>query len=377
MIPGVRRAILILGPVTDGAVASAACWPSNQLDMALLAEAGKLAQQRKAAVVQPQSAANAEHSNGPAIVACPLFQDEQLFGVVVLEVETLDEQQQHTLLQLLQWGSAWLQLLPQDDDAPAIAARLATVIEITAKSLEPPSLQAAATAVITHLAQMFACDRVSFGLLKGRHMRVHALSHSAQIDRRSELIRRIEAAMDEALDEGTTLSHPPSAEDAQGLPAHERLCASRERRRVHPVAQHRRQGDRRVDFRTLPGSAVRQCDNRCLRSDRSPDRPGIRDETPAGSLTAGQGRRRPKRRAGQTLRAKSAVAQTGSRGLLGLVIWLSLATTTYRISATAVLEGTEQRALVAPIDGYVEQARARAGEFVKQGDLMPHSTIAI
>ena len=89
----------------------------------------------------------------------------------------------------LQWGASWLQLLSQEDKTPAIAVRLATVFEVTAKSLEHASLQEAATAVITHLAQTFSCDRVSFGLLEGNHMRICALSHSAQIDRRSELVR--------------------------------------------------------------------------------------------------------------------------------------------------------------------------------------------
>lgn len=372
MIPGVRRAILILGPVTDGAVASAACWPSNQLDMALLAEAGKLAQQRKAAVVQPQSAANAEHSNGPAIVACPLFRDKQLFGVVVLEVETLDEQQQHTLLQLLQWGSAWLQLLPHEDNAPAIAARLATVIEVTAKSLEQPSLQAAATAVITHLAQIFGCDRVSFGQLKGRYMQVRALSHSAQIDRRSDLISSIEAAMDEALDEGIPLSHPPvSVDDAQSLPAHERLCASSEGgavctlllstadKTIGALTFERRKG--------LPfdNGTIDVCDaivallGPVFEMKRLNDRSLLAKAGDAfiGALGKVIGRRR--------LSSKLLLA-----GLLGLVIWLSQATGDYRISAAAVLEGIEQRALVAPIDGYIRQAHARAGELIKQGDLI-------
>jgi len=372
MIPGVRRAILMLNPITGGVLAPTASWPSSQLDMASLTESGRLALQKKAPVVQPRNGPNAGPGDGPVIVACPLFQQDQLFGVVALEVETLDEQQQNTLLQLLKWGSAWLQLLPQDDGVPAIAARLATVIEITAKSLEPAPLQASATKVITHLGQTFACDRVSFGLLDGRNVRVRALSHSAQIDRRSELVRGIEAAMDESLDEGVSLAHPPvRPEDVQGLPAHERLCAGHEGGAVctlllsnagKPIGAltfERRQGPA-FDSATIDVcEAIAALIGPVFEMKRLQDRPLLAKARDALGSALGRlvGR--------DHLWRKAAIA-----GLLGLGLWLSLATGTYRISAAATLEGTEQRALVAPIEGYVEQARARAGELVKQDDVI-------
>ncbi len=372
MIPGVRQAILILGAAADGAVAPAAAWPSDQLDMALLAEAGKLALHKKAAVVQPRIAQNTEHSDGPVIVACPLFQDKQLIGVVVLEVERLNEQQQSALLQLLKWGAAWLQLLPQEDKTPAITARLATVIEVTAKSLEHPSLQAAASAVMTHLAQTFSCNRVSFGLLEGNHIRIRALSHSAQIDRRSELVRGIEAAMDEALDADAPLAHPPvHTEQPQGLPAHKRLCAghgggaactlllTNAGKAIGALTLERCQGP------AFDRNAIELCDaivallGPVLEMKRLHDRSLLAKIGDAFASTLGRVTGR-----GHLWRNLTFA------GLLGLVIWLSLTTGSYRISATAVLEGTEQRALVAPIEGYIEQAYARAGERVQQGDLI-------
>jgi len=372
MIPGVQRAVLMLAPVAGGALAPTASWPNDQVDTDALAESGRLALQQKAPVVQPQQSTDSMHAAGPVIVACPLFQKDQLFGVVALEVKTLDEQQQNTLLQLLKWGSAWLQLLPQDNGASTIAAHLATVIEITAKSLETSSLQAAATAVITHLRQALACERVSFGLLDSKHMRVQALSHSAQIDRRSDLVRGIEAAMDEALDEGRTLSHPPlPSGDMLGLPAHERLCAGKESasactlllsdsgKVMGALTLERRQGQ------AFDSATIDICEAIAALIG------------PIFELKRLQGRSLPAKAGGVLTDALASVfgrknlwRKLAIACLLGLGAWLSLATATYRISATATLEGTEQRALVAPIDGYIKQARARAGELVKSGDLI-------
>lgn len=372
MIPGVRRAILMLSSVHGGAIAPAASWPSGETDTGTLASSAKLALQRKAPVVEAVGAQNGGNEEGPVVVACPLFQQDQLFGVVTLEVETLKKQEQQTLLQLLRWGSAWLQLLPKDGGASAMAAQLATVIEVTARGLDSSSMQAAATGVITQLAQAFSCDRVSFGLLEGRHMRVHALSHSAQIDRRSELVRGIEAAMEEALDEHAPLAHPPTqTEDAQALPAHEHLCADQEGaaactlllsnagKPIGALTFERRRGPA-FDAATMDVfDAIVALVGPVLELKRLHDQPLLAKARDAFyELIAGLFGRKH-------LKGKLVTA-----GLVVLGIWLSMATGTYRIGAAATLEGTEQRALVAPIDGYIEQAHARAGELVKEGELI-------
>ena len=368
MIAGVQRAILILGPMVEGTVSPAASWPSAQQDNLLLAESGRLALKRKGPVVRPAGSSD----NGPVIVACPLFQRDQLVGVVALEVETLNEGQQSTLLQLLKWGAAWLEFLPSGDTDQTIVARLATVIDVTAKSLEQPTLQAAVTAVTAELARTFASDRVSFGLLEGLHVQVHAMSHSAQIDRRSRLVRSIEAAMDEALDMGITLTHPPaSATGTHSLPIHQALCAKHDHatactlllpsdgEAIGALTLERKQGppfDREtVDLL----EAIAALLGPIVQMKRLHDRPVLAKA--GGALRDALGRL-----IGPShLRTKLLIG-----GLLGVGVWLGVATGDYRVSATAVLEGTEQRALVAPIQGYVQQAHARAGELVKQGDLI-------
>jgi RND family efflux transporter MFP subunit len=56
--------------------------------------------------------------------------------------------------------------------------------------------------------------------------------------------------------------------------------------------------------------------------------------------------------------------------VIGLVIFFYFAMGDYRITAPTTLEGTIQRAVSAPYNGYVSEARVRAGDLVKQGDLL-------
>ena len=50
------------------------------------------------------------------------------------------------------------------------------------------------------------------------------------------------------------------------------------------------------------------------------------------------------------------------------MLFLTFATDTYRVQATATLEGAIERVAVAPIAGYIIEANVRAGDLVAEGD---------
>ncbi|MFZ1909058.1 MAG: HlyD family efflux transporter periplasmic adaptor subunit, partial [Burkholderiales bacterium] len=53
-----------------------------------------------------------------------------------------------------------------------------------------------------------------------------------------------------------------------------------------------------------------------------------------------------------------------------VVVFCSFAAGTYRIGAKTVIEGSVQRAAVAPFDGYIAQSFVRAGDTVKKGQVL-------
>ena len=63
--------------------------------------------------------------------------------------------------------------------------------------------------------------------------------------------------------------------------------------------------------------------------------------------------------------AKGALASVAA-----LLLLLAVAPAPYRVSARATLEGRVQRALVAPVAGYLAEAHARAGDLVSAGDVL-------
>jgi RND family efflux transporter MFP subunit len=56
--------------------------------------------------------------------------------------------------------------------------------------------------------------------------------------------------------------------------------------------------------------------------------------------------------------------------LVALAVFFTYATGVYRVTADARLEGTVQRAIAVPTAGYLVDSNVRAGDVVKQGDLL-------
>jgi len=59
-------------------------------------------------------------------------------------------------------------------------------------------------------ADLFAADRVSLGILRGRYVKLAAISHTEKHAGRMDLVRAIESAMEESIDQDSEIAHPPS-----------------------------------------------------------------------------------------------------------------------------------------------------------------------
>src|SRR3989442_1012575 len=201
---------------------------------------------------------------------------------------------------------------------------------------------------------------------------VRAVSHSAEFRKQANLIRAIAAAMDEAVDQQMALVHPaPSGAGAAVTRAQSALAREGGAGAVCsvPVAA----GGRVVGGLTLERPA-----------DRPFDPPTV-EVCEAIAALAGPVLEL-QRREDRCLIAKAADATRGQLAqivgprhigrklaVLGLAIAVAVLATArgdYRLSAPSVMEAGIQRAAVAPFNGYIAEALARAGDIVRQGQVL-------
>ena len=366
LIGGVKDAVVVFGPDDDGAFSPLAYWPEASGGTPALAAVAELAMARRRGAVRQHQAVAGRSASRLDALAYPLLVGEDLRGVVAVEVAHESDARLQLVMRLLQWGCAWWhrRLHPNTPNQP----ELTTVLELLATALQEERFLGAATAVVTDLATTLHCERVAFGTQKGRHARVRALSHTANFNKKSVLIRALGTAMDEAIDQQETLTLPRSA-DATPLVtrSHEALMEQQGSTAVCTVPLS--------DNGRMTGA---------LTLERGGDQPFSADEVGlcehAGTLIGPvlEAKRREDRWigtkvrdaargfAGDLLGAGHLVLKTTALALFALTLFLVFATGDYRITAPATLEGTVQRAVTAPQDGYIASADVRAGDLVSE-----------
>ncbi|HHH39584.1 MAG TPA: HlyD family efflux transporter periplasmic adaptor subunit [Sedimenticola sp.] len=371
MIPNISNGMAAFDIGEDRRPGFTPSWPEGQGSDPELAATIDLAIARRASVVSSQEQGARQSAAPDLVVAYPLLQDRQLVGVIGVRL-TARQEQQAAVLQLLRWGTAWLLLLAEKG-GDASAPPPTTLFECLAAALQAPDNAAATQAAVTVLARELDCERVTLGEGERRGLKLTALSHSADFDPRSNLIRAIEAAMGEAVDAGDGVQWPPPDDSpAMAWPAHERLASQagsgavctfplRYRSRVIGAICFERGADAPFDAATtaLCGQCARLL-GPVIGMRRREERPlpmRLLQDGVAGPLRSLLG----PRHLGWKL------------GLISLLLLLAIARFThgeYRVTAEASLEGAIQRAIVAPFDGYIAESRHRAGDLVRKGQLL-------
>ena len=364
---GATDGILVLAQPGGGLV-PAAVWPDVKRDRATLGETLEQAAGARRLVAVPLA-----DNPGRLMVAQPLVTEAGLRGAVAVEVDARGEREVLELARELSWGAGWLEaLLHQHANTAdaAAAARLKGVFELFSAALEHQGFVPAATAAVTELATLLDCDRVSLGVTRRRRAQLKALSHTVQFEKNAELARGIEMAMDEAIDQKATVAWPAIEAGAGHVTkAHERLVQAHGAQAALSVPLHRAGAD--VGALTLERA-----------------RPFLHEDV---ELVEGLGallgplvevqreaERGPLGRLWSVLKALwtkfvgpgHAAWKLAGAIVVAATLFFSFATGEYRVSADTRIEGSVQRALAAPFDGYVGEAVSRPGDVVAEGHVV-------
>ena len=197
-ITDVCGAVILIKQEANAAYTPTAVWPDVRQDMQHLTDTAEKSLRDKAGVVTPNEASSRVE------IAYPIEVGATVFGVVVLELEQRSEADLQNALRQLHWGIAWLidrMRSRQLEQVGTVQQRMIAVLDLAATSVEKRRFKAAATSFATELATNLVCDRVSIGFTENQKVSVAALSHSAHFKSQSNLVRAIEAAMDEAIDQ--------------------------------------------------------------------------------------------------------------------------------------------------------------------------------
>jgi RND family efflux transporter MFP subunit len=372
----------VIGGVSDGVVvlqkpgattfAPVAFFPEESPRRSHLASVSERVLAEGRGVVEPVETEDADAIGPRYQLGYPVRTDGQVRGVVGVDIDWRNEAQLQSAMRDLQWGSAWLELFLRRHADPMEASRLRLklALELVSTLLEQEGLKEGAAGFSTELASRLGCDRVTIGLLKRRRMRVTAVSHSAQFDRRSNLLRAVETAMEEATDQVEPVVYPPDRESTPVVAhAHEMLI--RESGAGSAVTFPLVSADKVVGAISLERPPGKRFDLPTLELCEAV----AAVAGPIIDLKHSNERSLPVHAAGSTVSLWKKIFGPGHPGLKLVAItaaaaltFLAFAVGDYRISANTTVEGVVQRAVSAPFNGYVSDAPFRAGDLVREGE---------
>jgi Barrel-sandwich domain of CusB or HlyD membrane-fusion/GAF domain len=374
LIPGVLGGVVLLRLPGAESYSAVAVWPDVRRDMSYLTPTAQQALMERRGVVAPRKDAP-DPATANTYIGYPVEAVGVLHGVVVLDVAPRPEADLQAGLRQLHWGAAGLELMLCQQEVVRVGEtrdRLQSVLEVVASAAAHDRYAGAATALVTDLATRLNCDRVSIGFVHGGQIKIEAVSHSAQFKERTNLLRAVAAAMDEAVDQNATILVPHPSGSA---PLVRRASADL-------VTEH---GSGAVC--TVP-MLVSGKPAGALTLERSAGRPfdaatvelceaiaGLagpmldvhrREDRWFGARIAGWWREKLAHLFGPRHGGLKLIAIL----LIALVAFLTVMKGDFRVSAGTVLEPQLQIAATAPFNGYIREAPVRAGDLVKKGALL-------
>ncbi|MGC9462298.1 GAF domain-containing protein, partial [Vibrio genomosp. F10] len=313
-------------------------------------------------------------------VLYPLYDDQSTFiAFIAVALEVTQQAELTQAITMLQWSVASLEIFTYQERMQRLAheqSLAADKIDLLARVLSEQNYDTAAVRLVTELAVLYNCDRVSLGEYKNKRSRLKHLSHSAQFGKKMNLVRSIERVMDECIDQGKVLlfsseSHKGSENTLSSdiFIAHQALSTEQGDISVMsvPIYLH---GEiyGAMTMESLPENHWTQeqaatCQSivslvmPTLEDKRKNDRSWIRKTLDSVGVQLG-------RLIGPNYLGRKLFVLTS----IVIVYLLATVTGEYKLSTEAKIESAIQRAVVAPYDGYIDDALVRAGDRVQQGD---------
>lgn len=318
--------------------------------------------------------------------AQPLMIDGMFWGVIALEIRLADKKALTAALKEIKLGQFWLQFLlhqqpSTNEQQPAVhpisssaytaqaADQLSVALPLAVKLLKENSLQEVAISLVNTLASQLGALRVSLGLLHKQNLKLQAVSNSANFDPRTQAMQVVNQAMQEALEQGMSVTYSLQADSQTGgllVRAHQQLLQLQQVQAVSSFPL--RKNDRLVGVLTVELDKHTQLSTgqQAFVEAVLPLCGGVIALWQDASAGVSQ-------RFAQWLGAR-AQRWLGAENWLGRSVALGLALllvamfipATYRVTADALLQATEKYLVVAPHDGYLGDVLVRPGDSVKK-----------
>jgi multidrug efflux pump subunit AcrA (membrane-fusion protein) len=356
-----------------------AAWPSGSSPYPSLLPAAETALQRREPIAQ--GVGTGKRASDLQLIAHPLAVSGVIVGAVVMARPSSRAYAAPAQAALAESAGRFGSVMNERPAAPVAEAAptaapandlSADVLAMAHTAFEQKDFRCAATSVLSSLAARLGCDRASLGFRERGVTRVEAVSDGGRIDSRRGAFPEIAAAMDEAIDEAATIVYPqPAGEAPRIVAAH--ACLARQQGLDGVCSVPLVHGGRVVGAivlelsrPTAPQPAELQFAELLART-IAPWLVAQRDAAQPLSRRIAAAARQGVDRLAKPGHGRFKLAAVAAAALIAALL---LVPSPQEVSAQARLEGTTQRAMAAPGDGFLKQVFVRPGDAVREGQVL-------
>ena len=300
------------------------------------------------------------------LIAAPLIVNKQVVGVACFEFKY--QPQSPNYLASVESSIAWLECISNLPSGSG-SKDAESVLKVIAMALSQSQSSEAFMAVASELASRLNCERVSIGLLENNEIRLHTISNTAQHAVRQNVVKQIESAMLESVDQQETLLFPPRPNSYYSTQEHDVLIRQHAGEFICTVplvvngevtgaVMFERQG--KAD--EFDDETKELCEQLAalfapiLHYRRLNDRP-LREKFKESSCTLFS----------NIFGAGYLGTKLITASIIAALLVANFMPWDYKVSANAILEGEIERVITSPEQGYLKEAAVRPGDIVEAG----------
>lgn len=243
------------------------------------------------------------------------------------------------------------------------------VIKTLAKILDQQNFSQSLHEFANCIAKCWQCSRVTIALSKNDKLTIQSISGVAEFDVRSALLVDIKSALQETYSHQAMILYPPSDDNEIPQFAHAALAKQVNHQALCSLPL--------IDNDQVIGSMLLERDKQINPQEKSQLQRMVLLMSPIIALKQLK-QMNPwqwfKLMGGKVLSSLFGSNKLGTKLVLscivGLFVFCATFTTMFRVDAEAAIEATKQRAVVAYVPSFLTQVERKAGDVVKQGDVL-------
>ena len=371
----------VIRPKPDGQIEVPAAFPPIPKDaaappvwLAQAVESGKSVLTSGTTAVKPLHQTEDLYGQPPSryLVILPIKRLQQVEGLAVFVLDNTDQAAIDAGREKLELTASLLSLYEMRlllQNRGVDLERLQRAMGVLSAINTQQRFRGAAMALCNEVAARWGCDRVGFGVLKGRYVHLKAMSHTEKFSRKMKLVQEVEGAMEECLDQDIEILYP-SPPDATYVS-----------RSAADLSKH--QGPNAITSLPLRQSGEPVA---VLTIERPSEKPVQPEELETLRLVSDlstarlinlyeQDRwfgakiaRNVRKTCAAVIGAKHTWLKIAAMLILGLAAFLIFAKGDYRAEASFMLEATQRRVVPAPFDGFLKTVFVEPGKDVIGGE---------